>query len=292
MCLFPPEHAVHALASMCIERSSAARQPRRLRILIAAAAAALAPHVFASAVLAQHAPEASSPTPQVREAIPQSSLPLRLVGVALDASTPSRSAGLIQCESVAGKPIARIAAIGDCACDLAEVREVRADAVVIRNLETDRLELLRLPEANAISSSPLLAQSDDAGQPEPEEIPEPVILPSSTGVITVELRRELLHRCLSNLSEVLTSAQATPHYASGTSSSLAIDGYEMTRIKSGGIVDQLGLREGDVVLDFNGRTLNNLAAVTGLLSQAEELPGAKMTVLRDDKKVTFAFVVR
>jgi hypothetical protein len=229
---------------------------------------------------------------QPSEPRPSSTLPLRLVGVARDVAAPARSAGLIQCNYPQETRAARLFAVGDRACDVAEVREVLEEAVVIRNLLTDRLEILTLPKAGAPSAPPAYSPSRAPVETAPEATPRPLVQAISANEVTVELRREVLHRHMSNLSEVLTSALATPRYTTGGSGPRAIEGYEMSRIEAGGIVEQLGLRDGDVILDFNGRKLDDLSAVTGLLVQAEALSGAKMTVLRNGSRMTFVFSVK
>ena len=229
---------------------------------------------------------------QPADPLPASTLPLRLVGVARDMSAPARSAGLIQCGQPQEMRGAWLYAVGDRACDVAEVREVLEDAVVIRNLQTNRLELLTLPKALTPSAPPAPSPSSAPVDTARDAIPGPLVQPTSADVITVELRKELLHRYLSNLPEVLTSAVATPRYATGGSGPAAIEGYQISRIKPGGSVEQLGLRDDDVLLEFNGQKLDSLAAVMGLLGQAQELDGSKMTVLRNGKRMTFVFSVK
>lgn len=222
--------------------------------------------------------------------MPLSSLPLRLVGVAIDASAPARSAGLIQCGLPGEHRPARLVAVGDQACDLAVVDDVRADEVIVRNIATGRLERVTLSSAATTGAHPVDTEPEKPAHSDAEEIPAPVIVPTAPGVVTIELQRALVHRSLSNLAAVLTSALATPHRADGASS--VIDGYEMTRITPGGIVDQLGIRDGDVLLDFNGQRLDNLGAVTSLLGRAESLEGARMTVLRSGAPLMFIFKVQ
>ena len=66
----------------------------------------------------------------------------------------------------------------------------------------------------------------------------------------------------------------------------------MTRIKAGGIVEQLGLQDGDVLMDLDGQRLDNLAAVAGMLARADALSGATMTVLRGGARLSFVFTVK
>jgi len=224
--------------------------------------------------------------------LPSSTLPLRLVGVARYTSTPARSGGFIQCGPPEEQRAAWFVAVGDRACNVAEVRDVGEDGIIIRNLLTNRLELLTLPKAATAPRPPAPPASETPVETEPDEIPRPFVQAVSADVITVELRKELLHRYLSNLPEVLTSAVATPRSATGGSGPPAIEGYQMSRIKPGGIVEQLGIRDGDVLLEFNGQRLDSLSAVTGLLGQGQELNGSKMTVLRNGKRMTFVFSVQ
>lgn len=229
---------------------------------------------------------------QLPEPLPSSTLPLRLLGVVRDLSTPAQSAGLIQCGSPEEQRPAWLVAVGERACDVAEVREVREEAVVIRNLLTSRLELLTLPKAGTSSPPAAPLRHEATVDTERDEIQAAVVRSVSPDVITVELKKEMLHRYMSNLPEVLSSALATPRFATGGSGTPAVEGFEMSRIKAGGIADQLGLRDGDVLLEFNGQKLNSLAAVAGLLAQAEGLSGSKMTVLRSGDRITFLFSVK
>lgn len=236
--------------------------------------------VFASTVWAE----------QPREPLPLSTLPLRLAGVARGVATPAASACLIECLDPPARRGAWLYAVGDRACDIALIVEVVDDAVVVRNLQTGRLELLALPRnaASAPAPPPGDVPTDDSS----DALPVPLVERRSTDVVTIELSRELLRRYTSNLPEVLGAALATPHYTSGESGPRAIDGFAMTRIKAGGIVEQLGLQDGDVLMDLNGQRLDNLAAIAGLLARADALSGATMTVLRGGARLSFVFNVK
>lgn len=225
--------------------------------------------------------------------LPASALPLRLVGIASDTSTPARSAALIQCGEPQERRSAWLYAAGDRVCDIAEVAEVREDGAVIRNLSTGQREFLALSKSSTPSSLPVPLPNDAQADRELAEAPAPRVQPVATDVVAIELRKELLDRSMANLPEVLTSALATPRHATdGNTTPALADGYEMSNVKRGGIFDQLGLRDGDVLLEFNGQKLDGLTAVAALLGQVQGLSGAKMTVLRNGSKMTFVFTVR
>jgi general secretion pathway protein C len=241
-------------------------------------------------------PAESLPAPvrgqQRTEPLPASALPLQLVGVVKDTTTPSRSAALIHCSDPEGRHGARLFAIGERACDVAEITEIREQEVVIRNLLTNRLELLTLPKAGTRSAQPADRAANEVPPEAKAEAPAPRVEASSPDEVDVELRKDVLDHYLADVPGVLDSALATPRYASGGTGPQTIEGYEITRIRTGGIVDQLGLRDGDVIVEVNGQKLDSLAAVMGLFSRAQGLSGAKMMVLRGGRRVTFVYTVK
>ncbi|MGE5199819.1 MAG: hypothetical protein ACM3H9_09275, partial [Rhodospirillaceae bacterium] len=95
--------------------------------------------------------------PQLPQAMPRTALPLALVGVIVDAAEPSNSVCLIRCPH----PVERVRILGpgENACDVAEVQEIHADAVVIRNLLVNRPELLPLQGAGLPATAPLSADA-------------------------------------------------------------------------------------------------------------------------------------
>ena len=227
---------------------------------------------------------------------PSSQTPrLRLVGVLRDAADPARSAALVQCNHPR-ESRAALVTVGHRACDAAELLQVLDNAVLVRNLLTNQVERLELPPPTSSSppSPPLPAV--DSPIEDREGVPAPTVDLTAPNVVTVELQRELLQRSLANLPEVLNSALAMPRYGSSEHGPRAIEGFEMSRIKPGGIIDQLGLREGDVLLEFNGQKLDSVSAVTSLFGQLQGLSGAvsgaKMAVLRNGSRLTFVFTVK
>ena len=215
--------------------------------------------------------------PRQDQASPRpSALPLQLVGVMADQGSPAGSACLIRCTAL--KESWRTARVGESACDVAEIREIRRDSVTIRNLATSRLELLNLSN----TEPPTSAQSP----------PPAPVLTVSPDVVAVELAAPTVDYYVANLSDVLNSALATPHYRTSANGQRVIDGYEVAQIKGGGVVDQMGLRNGDIILDVNGQPLDGILTVMRLLGQVQNMTQTKMTVLRDGRRLTFAVNVK
>ena len=230
--------------------------------------------LLVAGVLAQ----AAAPAPT--SVLPASTLPMALVGVAVDAATPSKSVGMIRCVVSSMESAASMFRPGQKACDLAEVVEIGQDAVIIRNLLTNRLE--RLPLHN-VGTAPLAAAAVANTPPAPT-----VVKKSATG-ITVDVPKAAVDHYLLNLTELLTTALATPHFQSGDNGQRVMDGFQLGEITPGSVIEQLGLRNGDVIIEVNGDKLDSLAAVMKLAGQAQTMTQVKMLVLRDGKPLTFVF---
>jgi membrane-associated protease RseP (regulator of RpoE activity) len=215
-----------------------------------------------------------------QEPLPRSALPVELVGVVVDARVPSRSGCLVRCMYPEELRRTAIVEVGRTACDLAEIREVHEDAVVIRNVLTNRTELLAFRGPGTAVSVPVKAA---AAPP-----PVPRIVTASPARVDVEVQKGTVDRYLADLPGFLSSALATPRYRSNGGLP-GIDGFEISQVKAGGAVDVLGLRDGDVILEFNGERLDSLATVLRLFGQAQSGTSATLTVLRNGQPLTFTF---
>jgi type II secretory pathway component PulC len=202
---------------------------------------------------------------------PLSALPLRLTGLIVDKDTPARSACLIRCADAAGRGGMFFA--GQPACDLAEIQEIREDGVLIKNLVMNRPELLMFPDA---------MHPAGAKAPFPDTVP--VALPEA---VTVGLPKGAVVRYLNDLPGLLGSAVATPRYRDDAGGQRSIDGYEIGQIRAGGAAEQLGLRNGDVVLEVNGQPLDGMATVMRLFGQLQAMPQTNVVVLRNGHRMTF-----
>jgi hypothetical protein len=204
-------------------------------------------------------------------ALPSSALPLELLGTMVNAAAPHESACLVHCTY----PAQRDATVrpGQQACDLAVVREIRRGRIVIHNLLTDRPELMAFPEPREL----LRTRSS----------PSPLVVTESTDGVTIDLTAEAVEHYLANLPELLSSAFAAPRIRDAKNGQEVIEGFELGQVKEAGLVDQLGLRNGDVILDLNGEALDGLPTVMRLFGQIQNMPQARMTVLRNGQKVNF-----
>ena len=214
---------------------------------------------------------------------PPASLPLVLTGIMSDSADPARSACLIRCTEPPARTSASLFQAGDTACNLAEIREIRPDAVVIRNLQSDRLELLTLPEGPRAKA--LRPAAEDAPQ-------DAVIVEASRGVVSVDLPKAAVDQYLVNLTDLLASAQAVPRVRAAPGGRQVIDGFELRQVRAGSVVERVGLKDGDVIVEVNGESLDGLPTVLRLFSQAQAAGQASLTVLRGSQRMTFMLRTR
>lgn len=225
-----------------------------------------------AAVVAGTPPQAPAARPS-SETLPASTLPIVLAGVMLDPQAPSRSACLLRCAFPPEKQGKFL--VGQTACELAEIAEIRQDRVVFRNLLTNRRELLVFsrPEAST-------------GAPSPP--PAPVVTVTKEAV-AVDLAKGAVDHYLDNLPQLLDAALAAPRYRDTGGGQRAIEGFEIGKIKEASVVEQLGLKNGDVLLEVNGQSLDGLPTIIKLLGQIQNMSQVKVTVLRNGQKVSFVF---
>jgi membrane-associated protease RseP (regulator of RpoE activity) len=175
---------------------------------------------------------------------------------------------------------------GQSVCDVAEVNEILQDGVVVKNLLTSRLELLTFREAEPRATAP--PPPADAQPPAPARpaLPPPVVRKSSD-VVTIEVPEASVQHYLANLPELLSSARATPRYRKTGFGQSSIDGFEIDQIRQSSVVEQMGLKNGDVILELNGQPLDSLASAIRLFGLAQGMAQSRMTVLRNGQRITF-----
>jgi type II secretory pathway component PulC len=191
----------------------------------------------------------------------------------VDQHAAARSACLVRCTEPPER--SGLFHVGDRACEVADIKEIRQDGVVIENLLAKRTELLTFPASAAPGPAP----------PPPESAPEPAAAPAP-GIVAVDLPKDAVARYLADLPGLLESARATPRYRDAGNGQQSIDGYQIDGIRQGSVADQAGLRNGDVVLEVNGQALDGLATVMRVFGELQAAPQAKVTVLRNGQKMT------
>jgi type II secretory pathway component PulC len=211
-------------------------------------------------------PEAS------RQAAP---LPIHLVGIVVNQGSPEKSICLLMSSASAGTPV--LAQAGDRVFEIAVVQAIVATNVSLRNLATNAIEILTFGE----SAGPV-------GKPAPASVPLPPIARDAPPEQERVIPKSVVDHYRANLQDILEAATAAPRLRTVEGRSV-IDGFEIRNVKKGSIVDQLGFRAGDVILEVNGAKLNGLDKVLSAYQGSRDATRVELTVLREGKTRTLSF---
>jgi type II secretion system protein C len=106
--------------------------------------------------------------------------------------------------------------------------------------------------------------------------------PNKYGVKRSDVRAALAHA-----SELITQIKASPNMNGSTQT-----GYQLSDIQDGSVFDDLGLEDGDVLTQINGRPVNNPAVAAGMIATMQMRPTIDVTVLRDGHPVDLHYDIR
>jgi general secretion pathway protein C len=252
---------------------------RRTRILTAGAAAAVA--LLSAAAVAQVSPE-----------VPQAPLRIQVTGVMVDAERPAKSGCIVRCNEGPRAGRGGVVMVGESACDAAVVREVRENGIVVENRATGRVEFLPLDPGRRTPAGSV--QTTDGEAPAVRGPAPSLPLPSASvpDTVNVVLDRSAVTAALADLPRLLSSVLATPRFKDGPGGERTIEGYELSGIAAASLVDQIGLKNGDIAVEVNGAQLDGVQAVTRLYGQLQNDTGGTLTVLRDGRRLTIRITTK
>ncbi len=203
---------------------------------------------------------AAKPAPAVK---PISKLPLQLIGVYL-----SQDAGSYTIIENMKTKEQDVFVLGDKIFNEASLTAIKSDSVEInRNGEIETLILDELPAA---------------GKPPP----------GSGGVMSISETEYVLDRAeldsqLSNLSLLLQQARAVPSYKNGQAVGLRV-----FAIRPDSLYSKIGLRNGDVLLNINGRPLGDLTEAIKLFEVMKAESSFTLSLERNRETKEFSYQVR
>ncbi len=88
---------------------------------------------------------------------------------------------------------------------------------------------------------------------------------------TLTVKRADIDNAFKNMSKTLAGVRVRPHFSSGKP-----DGFMVNRIKKGSIFQDIGLKNGDIIQEVNGRPLRSADEMLGLYKELQT--GSEMTV--------------
>lgn len=206
----------------------------------------------------------------------QTLLPIDLVGVIVNRHAPEKSVCLLRSSTPAR--MTEMAQPGDTVFQLAIVQAVEPEKVLLKNLATNDIEDLGFWKTKPLAVTP----------PPPLQAALPAIAPSAAQENGIVIPKSVVDHYRTNLKEFLDSATAAPHFRD-EGGQRVIDGFEISSIKKGAIVDQLGFRLGDVIIEANGTRLDSLDKVLSLYQKSLTATRVDLIVLREGKRQTISF---
>lgn len=202
-----------------------------------------------------------------------SSLPLTLVGTLVH-SNPDKSIAAIEVKSknqvLSFSPKKEIEG-------LATVERVERMKVIIRNLNTYRLEYLEIKSDNRVSFGASSKMSTGGGGN----------IVKKTSDNEFQITRANLQAQLSNITEILRQAKAVPAYdASGN-----IYGFRLSAIEAGSIYQELGLINGDVITGVNGNPVTSAQQAMEMYNSMKNSPNIEIQIERDGRRQSMRYQV-
>ena len=234
-------------------------------------------------------PPAAEPPPPAPEP-PPTPLPFKLVGT-VAGSNAQRFAIL---ESTANPPGQAVYQVGDMV-QQAVIVDIRPDCVVLEKRAGQRESLCFQVESGIVqqqqSAVPAPAARPMAALPPPVPAPRPNE-PGSTGIVRVDpgtwrIGRDLVLENFANVGSLSSQATVTPYFVQGQQ-----QGFRLSQIRSGGLLQQIGLQEGDVLQTVNGLNLYTPQEALQAYQQLQTESTVRINILRNNRPTTLTYELR
>jgi general secretion pathway protein C len=232
------------------------------------------------------APQVPEPPPPAPEP-PATPLPLKLVGTVAGADAP-RFAIL---ESTGNPPGQAVYQVGDMVQQVVIV-DIRPDCVVLEKGAGQRESLcFQLDTGPAPPQSAVPAPGARQSAPAPPPAPRPGE-PGSTGIVRVDpgtwrVSRDLIMENFANVGSLSSQATVTPYFVQGQQ-----QGFRLSQMRSGGLLQQIGMQEGDVLQTVNGLNLYTPQEALQAYQQLQTESTVRINILRNNRPTTLTYELR
>jgi general secretion pathway protein C len=213
-------------------------------------------------------------------------LPLKLVGVIAGKKTQAPRFAII--ESMASPPGQAVYQVGD------SVQQVFIVDILPSCVVLDRgggQQKLCFEKDAGTAPAPGAAPRAAAAAPVPPPAPRPGdaggadIVRVDTG--TWQIRREKLLENFANVGSLSTQATVTPYFVDGQQL-----GFRLSQIRAGGVLQQMGLQEGDVLQKVNGLDIHTPQEALQAYQQLQTESTVRLSILRNNSSTTLTYEIR
>ncbi|MBM3222908.1 MAG: PDZ domain-containing protein [Candidatus Tectomicrobia bacterium] len=225
------------------------------------------------------APEPPPPPPEV----PVAPLQLKLVGAL--ASTRPGAQRFVILESTSNPPGQAVYQVGDIV-QQAVIADIRPDCVVLER-GGSRQELCLQQEAGTPPAAPApRAAAVPAPSPPRSEAP------GGGGIVRVDtgtwrISRDVLLENFANVGSLSSQATVTPYFVQGQQL-----GFRLSQMRSGGVLQQIGLQEGDVLQKVNGLDIHTPQEALQAYQQLQTESTVRLNILRNNSSTTLTYELR
>jgi len=165
--------------------------------------------------------------------------------------------------------------IGESLPGFGTLSDVRTDRVHIRHgEETHELLLADVAEEKASSASPGNSRMTSA-----------FARRIGKGMYVVDQRK--VQQAIENPTQMMTDARLRPHIMNGQE-----EGFLLSEVKTGGIYDSLGLRNGDVLLRINEYDISNPEIALQAFTALRGMDRIQIDLLRAGSKMTMTYQIK
>jgi general secretion pathway protein C len=224
--------------------------------------------------------EPAPPPPEV----PATPLPLKLVGIMAGKKTQAPRFAII--ESTGSPPGQAVYQVGDSVQQVFIVDILPGCVVLDRGGGQQKLCFEKdagsapapgaTPRAAAVAPAPA-SQPGDAGAAD--------IVRVDTG--TWQVRREKLLENFANVGSLSSQATVTPYFVQGQQL-----GFRLSRLRTGSVLQQIGLQEGDVLQKVNGLDIHTPQEALQAYQQLQTESTMRLSILRNNSPTTLTYEIR
>ena len=234
-----------------------------------------------------------SDTPEPRRApeppplppdVPTTPLPLRLVGIM--AGTKATSPRFAIIESTGSPPGQAVYQVGDSVQQVFIVDILPGCVVLDRGGGQQKLCFEKeAGTAPAPGTAPRAAVAAPAPVPPPGEAGGADIVRVDPG--TWQVRREKLLENFANVGSLSSQATVTPYFVQGQQL-----GFRLSQIRAGGVLQQIGLQEGDVLQKVNGLDIHTPQEALQAYQQLQTESTVRLSILRNNSPTILTYEIR
>jgi len=173
--------------------------------------------------------------------------------------------------------------------EIFKVGELVFDTGVLRNVDKDKALLIsgtRELSFNIIDEEKIHVLPSP-NQPAPQRYADLSPMSKKVGEKEWVIDQRAVFKAMEDMSQVLTAARLTPNVIEGK-----VEGFRITEIKSRGIFDAIGLKNGDILIRVNNYDIDTPEKAIQVISGIKGESRVHLDLMRDGQRVSFNYQIR